>query len=40
MLLGTLGTSLSGSMLSGKKVIQIGEGKVRAGQGFKCYLTF
>ena len=39
-LLGTLGTSLLGSMLSGKKVIQIGEEKVRAGQGFKCYLTF
>ena len=29
LLLGTLGTSLLGSMLSGKKVIQIGEEKVR-----------
>ena len=35
-----VGTSLLGSMLSGKKAIQIGEGKVRAGQGFKCYLIF
>ena len=35
-----VGTSLLGSMLSGKKAIQIGEGKVRTGQGFKCYLIF
>ena len=37
MLLGTLGTSLSGNLLTGKGIIRAGEGKgtVRAGKGSK-----
>ena len=35
MLLGTLGASLLGDILSGKGVIRAGEGTIRAGYGFK-----
>ena len=35
MLLGTLGASLLGNMLTGKGVIIAGEGTVRVGYGFK-----
>ena len=34
MLLGTLGASLLGSLLTGKDTIRAGEGTVRAGQDF------
>ena len=34
MLLGTLGSSLLGNMLTGKGTIRAGEGTVRAGQDF------
>ena len=34
MLLGTLGASLSGNLLSGKGTVRAGEGIVRAGYGF------
>ena len=32
MLLGTLGASLLGNLLTGKEVMRIGEGRIRAGQ--------
>ena len=35
MLLGTLGASLLGDILSGKGVIRAGEGTIRAGYGYK-----
>ena len=35
MLLGTLGASLLGDILSGKGVIRAGEGAIRAGYGSK-----
>ena len=35
MLLGTLGVSLLGSLLSGKGIMRAGEGIVRAGEGSK-----
>ena len=35
MLLGTLGVSLLGDILSGKGVIRAGEGTIRAGYGSK-----
>ena len=35
MLLGTLGASLLGDILSGKSVIRAGEGTIRAGYGSK-----
>ena len=35
MLLGTLGPSLLGDILSGKGVIRAGEGTIRAGYGSK-----
>ena len=35
MLLGTLGASLLGDILSGKGVIRAGEGRIRAGYGSK-----
>ena len=35
MLLGTLGASLLGDILSGKGVIRAGEGTIRAGYGSK-----
>ena len=35
MLLGTLGVSLLGDILSGKGVIRAGKGKIRAGYGSK-----
>ena len=45
MLLGTLGASLFGNLLTGKKVmragestIRVGEGAIRAGQDFSCHL--
>ena len=34
MLLGTLGASLPGNLLSGKGTVRAGEGIVRAGYGF------
>ena len=34
MLLGTLGTSLLGSPLTGEDTIRAGEGTIRAGQNF------
>ena len=47
MLLGTLGASLSGNLLSGKGTsrsgegtVRVGEGLVRAGQVFQCCLIF
>ena len=35
MLLGTLGASLLGNLLSGKEMMRVGEGIVRAGEGAK-----
>ena len=35
MFLGTLGASLLGNMLAGKRVMRVGEGTVRVGYGFK-----
>ena len=32
--MGTLGASLLGYLLTGKQVIRVGEGKIRAGQDF------
>ena len=34
MLLGTLGASLSGNILTGKRTIRAGQGTIRAGQDF------
>ena len=34
MFLGALGASLLGNLLSGKGVIRVGEGTIKAGQGF------
>ena len=34
MLLGTLGASLLGNLLTGKRTIKAGEGTIRAGQEF------
>ena len=34
MLLGTLGASLLGNLLTGKRTIRAGEGTIRAGQEF------
>ena len=34
ILLGTLGASLSGNLLTGKGTIRVGEGTVRAGENF------
>ena len=34
MLLGTLGASLLGNLLTGKGTIRVGEGTIRAGQDF------
>ena len=34
ILLGTLGASLSGNLLTGKGTIRVGEGRVRAGENF------
>ena len=39
MLLGTLGASLLGNLLTGKGKIRAGEGIVRADQYFSCRLT-
>ena len=33
MLLGTLGASLLGNLLSGKGIVRVGDGIVRAGEG-------
>ena len=38
LLLGTLGASLLGIVLSGKGVIRAGEGTIRTGQDFECCL--
>ena len=38
MLLGTLGASLLGNLLTGKWRIRAGEGTIRAGQYFWCHL--
>ena len=37
MLLGTLGASLLGNMLAGKRIIRAGEGTIRAGYGSKTF---
>ena len=37
MLLGTLGASLLGNMLAGKRVLGAGEGTIRAGYGSKQF---
>ena len=34
MLLGVLGTSLLGNLFTGKRVMTVAEGTIRAGQGF------
>ena len=34
ILLGTLGASLSGNLLTGKGTIRVGEGTIRAGENF------
>ena len=39
MLLGTLGASLLGNLLTGKGMMRAGEGIVRAGEGAKNYLN-
>ena len=39
MLLGTLGASLLGNLLTGKGIFRAGEGAIRADQDFWCYLT-
>ena len=39
MFLGALGASLLGNLLSGKGVIRVGEGTIKAGQGFWYRLT-
>ena len=38
MLLGTLGASLLGNLLTGKDAIRAGEGTIRAGQIFKSII--
>ena len=38
MLVGTLGASLLGNMLTRKRVIQTGKGTVKAGKDFRCLL--
>ena len=38
MLLGTLGASLIGNLLTGKDTITAGEGMIRTGQDFSCCL--
>ena len=38
MLLGALGTSSFGNLLTGKKTTGAGEGTIRAGQDFQCHL--
>ena len=40
MLLGTLGASLLGNLLSGKGIMRAGEGIVRAGEGSKKKTKF
>ena len=40
MLLGTLGASLLGNLLSGKGLARAGEGMVRAGEGVKKKIRF
>ena len=34
MLLGTLGASLLGNLLTGKNIVRAGEGTIRAGENF------
>ena len=38
MLLGTLGASLFGNLLTGEGTIRAGKSFVRASQNFQCYL--
>ena len=38
MLLGTLGASLFGNLLTGEGTIRASKGSVRASQNFQCYL--
>ena len=38
MLLGILGASLLGNLLTGKSIIKAGEGTIRAGENFECRL--
>ena len=38
LLLGTLGASLLGNLLTGKGIIRASEGTIRAGQGLLCRL--
>ena len=40
MLIGTLGASLSGNLLTGKGIMRAGDGIVRAGSGSKKKLKF
>ena len=40
MLLGTLGASLLGNLLTGKGTIRAGEGTIRAGKTFQCHPIF
>ena len=40
MLLGTLGASLLGNLLTGKEMMRVGEGIVRAGEGSKKKTKF
>ena len=40
MLLGTLGASLLGNLLTGKDIIRVGDGIVRAGEGSKKKTKF
>ena len=36
MLLGILGASLLGNLLTGKSIIKAGEGTITAGENFEC----
>ena len=36
MLLGILGASLLGNLLTSKSIIKAGEGTIRAGENFEC----
>ena len=40
MLLGTLGATLLGNMLIGKRVLRAGEGTTRGGEKFQYHLIF
>ena len=38
MLLGTLGASLLGNLLTGKRTFRTGESMITAGQDFQCHV--